>query len=173
MFKIYTDGSCRLDINKHKIGQFAYLLIDSDSNYIKPYISNIFYDVTNSDMEIQGLSFAIGEAADLTPFTNKIEIYTDSNYAYKGYNEWLNSWAKNNWLTSKKELVAQSQYWQIIYQCKINDTRNKINVKWVKGHNNNPYNNLVDAMCNGTIPKEDVDNVDNFKKIWYNKYIKR
>ena len=46
---------------------------------------------------------------------NEIEIYTDSQYVKLGITEWINTWIKNNWKTSKKEDVKNKDLWLELY----------------------------------------------------------
>ena len=45
----------------------------------------------------------------------EINIYTDSQYVKLGITEWINTWVKNNWQTSKKEEVKNKDLWIELY----------------------------------------------------------
>ena len=51
---------------------------------------------------------------------DEIEVYTDSKYVKLGITEWINTWIKNNWKTSKKEDVKNKDFWLELY--KLNQT---------------------------------------------------
>ena len=77
--------------------------------------------------------------------TNKeIEIYTDSQYVKLGITEWINTWLKNSWKTSKKEDVKNKDLWLELY-----NLNKLLNVKWnwVKAHAGNPLNEEVDLLA--------------------------
>ena len=75
---------------------------------------------------------------------DEIEIYTDSQYVKLGITEWINTWVKNNWQTSKKENVKNKDLWLDLY-----DLNKSLNVKWiwVKAHAGNPINEEVDLLA--------------------------
>jgi ribonuclease HI len=75
---------------------------------------------------------------------DKIEIYTDSQYVKLGITEWINSWMKNNWKTSKKEDVKNKDLWLQLYN--LNQSF-KIKWNWVKAHSGNPLNEEVDLLA--------------------------
>ena len=58
--------------------------------------------------------------------------------------EWIKSWKRNNWKTSKKKAVKNQDLWK-----RLNDLEKFHNIKWewVKAHSTNPYNNLVDKLA--------------------------
>ena len=75
---------------------------------------------------------------------DEIEIYTDSKYVKLGITEWINTWIKNNWQTSKKEGVKNKDLWLELY-----NLNKSLNVKWnwVKSHAGNPLNEEVDLLA--------------------------
>ena len=74
----------------------------------------------------------------------QIEIYTDSQYVKLGITEWINTWIKNNWQTSKKEDVKNKDLWLELY-----NLNNSLNIKWnwIKAHSGNPLNEEVDLLA--------------------------
>ena len=75
---------------------------------------------------------------------DEINIYTDSQYVKLGITEWINTWVKNNWQTSKKEDVKNKDLWLELY--KLNKSFN-IKWNWVKAHAGDPLNEEVDLMA--------------------------
>ena len=74
----------------------------------------------------------------------EIIVYTDSQYVKLGITEWINSWVKNNWKTSKKEEVKNKDLWTELY-----NLNKALNVKWIwiKAHAGNPLNEEVDLLA--------------------------
>ena len=74
----------------------------------------------------------------------EIQIYTDSQYVKLGITEWINTWIKNNWQTSKKEDVKNKDLWIELY-----DLNNSLNIKWnwIKAHSGNVLNEEVDLLA--------------------------
>ena len=75
---------------------------------------------------------------------DEINIYTDSQYVKLGITEWINTWVKNNWKTSKKEDVKNKDLWIDLYN--LNKSLN-IQWNWVKAHDGNPMNEEVDLLA--------------------------
>ena len=75
---------------------------------------------------------------------DEIEIYTDSQYVKLGITEWINTWTKNNWQTSKREDVKNKDLWLELY-----NLNKSLNVKWnwIKAHAGNPLNEEVDLLA--------------------------
>ena len=82
----------------------------------------------------------------LEEFSSKenITIVTDSKYVKDGITSWIQKWKVNNWKTSNKQSVKNIHLWK-----KLAELNNKHLVAWVwvKGHSNDPLNDLVDKMA--------------------------
>ena len=134
MIEIYTDGSC-LD-NPGNGGWAA--IIKMNENIKK--ISGSEKNTTNNRMELMATINALKSIHS----NEEINIYTDSQYVKLGITEWINTWVKNNWKTSKKEDVKNKDLWTELYN--LNRT---LEVKWVwiKAHAGNPLNEEVDLLA--------------------------
>ena len=134
MIKIYTDGSCLSNP-----GNGGWAAIINDNGNIKK-ISGNEKNTTNNRMELMA---PINALKNINP-SNKIEIYTDSKYVKLGITEWINTWVKNNWQTSKKDDVKNKVLWLKLY-----NLNNSLNIKWnwVKAHSGNPLNEEVDLLA--------------------------
>ena len=134
MIKIYTDGSCL-----ENPGSGGWAAIINDEGSIKK-ISGSEKNTTNNRMELMA---PINALKEIDP-NKKIEIYTDSQYVKLGITEWINTWLKNNWKTSKKENVKNKDLWLELYSL-----NKSLNVKWnwVKAHSGNPLNEEVDLLA--------------------------
>ena len=82
--------------------------------------------------------------------SHKIILYTDSNYVKDGITKWIFNWKKNNWKTSAKKVVKNSDLW-----IQLDDLQNNRNVKWnwVKGHAGNLGNERADELARMGIEK--------------------
>ena len=134
MIKIYTDGSC---LENPGSGGWA-AIINDDGNIKK--ISGSEKNTTNNRMELMA---PINALKEINP-NKEIEIYTDSQYVKLGITEWINTWLKNNWKTSKKENVKNKDLWLELY-----NLNKSLNVKWnwVKAHSGNSLNEEVDLLA--------------------------
>ena len=134
MIKIYTDGSC---LENPGNGGWAAIIIDNES--IKK-ISGREKNTTNNRMELMAPINALKNIKT----NEEINIYTDSQYVKLGITEWINTWVKNNWKTSKKEEVKNKDLWTELY-----NLNKSLNVKWnwIKAHAGNQLNDEVDLLA--------------------------
>lgn len=95
---------------------------------------------TNNKME---LTAAI-EALSQMPAGSAIVLRTDSQYVIKGCTEWRAGWVRNGMKNSKKEPVANPEFWSKLWA--LVDAR-KVKFEWVKGHNGDNGNELADALA--------------------------
>ena len=134
MIEIYTDGSC---LENPGNGGWA-AIININGNIKK--ISGSEKNTTNNRMEL----LATINALKSINSDEEINIYTDSQYVKLGITEWINTWVKNNWKTSKKEEVKNKDLWTELYN--LNKTL-KVKWIWIKAHAGNPLNEEVDLLA--------------------------
>jgi|TARA_B100001142_G_scaffold189912_1_gene189128 ribonuclease HI len=134
MIKIYTDGSCL-----ENPGKGGWAAIINDNGNIKK-INGSEKNTTNNRMELMAPINALKNMNS----KEEINIYTDSQYVKLGITEWINTWIKNDWQTSKKEVVKNKDLWIELY-----NLNNSLNVKWnwVKAHAGDPLNEEVDLLA--------------------------
>jgi ribonuclease HI len=144
--KIYTDGACAG--NPGPGGWAAVLLTGED----KKEIFGGEKLTTNNRMEltaaIKALEYCL-EIEGKQPTLKQIEIYTDSNYVKNGITIWINSWEKNNWKTADKKNVKNIDLWKKLKELK---KFKKIEWHWIKGHSENPMNDLADELAKKATP---------------------
>ena len=134
MIEIYTDGSC---LGNPGAGGWAFLILKGDQLISK---SGSAKNSTNNRMELTAAIKALEYLKD----EKILKINTDSNYLKNGINIWIYNWKKNNWLNSKKEQVKNKELWIELELL----TKNKdIYWNWVKAHNDNKFNNMVDSLA--------------------------
>ena len=136
---IYTDGSC---LGNPGPGGWA-VIIKFDNGAIKE-LSGSEVHTTNNRMELTAAIKAI------TSFKKKTEIniYTDSKYLKEGITIWIKKWKINKWKTSNKKDVKNSDLWKLLESI-IED--HKIQWFWVKGHNENIFNEKADILAKKAI----------------------
>ena len=144
--KIYTDGAC---IGNPGPGGWAAIILTEDD---KKEIFGGEKLTTNNRMEltaaIKALEFCI-ESEGKQPSLKQVEIYTDSNYLKEGITVWINDWEKNNWKTADKKNVKNVDLWK---QLKELTKSAQIDWFWIKGHSDNPMNELVDKLAKKATP---------------------
>ncbi len=134
MIKIYTDGSCL-----ENPGNGGWAAIINNNGDIKK-INGSEKNTTNNRMELMAPINALKNINS----DEEIIVYTDSQYVKLGITEWINSWVKNNWKTSKKDEVKNKDLWSELHN--LNKTL-KVKWIWIKAHAGNPLNEEVDLLA--------------------------
>lgn len=136
---LYTDGACK---TKSLHGGWGYYLEYTEDNgeIISYQDSGNERNSTNNKMELT----AVIKGLEKLTKPCEIDLYSDSQYVVKGINEWLKGWIRNNWVNSLGEPVKNQELWKIIVEF-LKD--NKVNAIWVKAHNGNEKNELVDNLA--------------------------
>ena len=137
---VYTDGAC--SGNPGPGGWGATIKIEDETFEIFGGEDN----TTNNRMEL----IAAIKALEYLNKNHKITLYTDSNYVKDGITKWIFNWKKNNWKTSTKKPVKNSDLW-----IQLDEIQNKREVKWswVKGHAGNLGNERADELARMGIKK--------------------
>lgn len=134
---LYTDGAC--SGNPGPGGWGAILMFGEH----KKELSGGEKNTTNNRMEltavIQGLQ-ALKE-----PCT--VELYSDSKYVLDALDKgWAVSWRARGWKKADKKPALNPDLWEILLNlCEIHN----VNLHWVKGHAENPFNNRCDELAVG------------------------
>ena len=132
---IYTDGAC-----SGNPGPGGYGVILMSGQY-KKELSGGDLNTTNNRMEL--MAVIVGLKALKRPCN--VKLYSDSQYVVNMVNRgWMEKWKRNGWMRTKsdpaknvdllKELDAQLQI-------------HRVEMIWVKGHADNPYNNRCDELA--------------------------
>ena len=144
--KIYIDGACTGNPGP---GGWAVVVL------LKNERKELFggeESTTNNRMEltaaIKALEFCQKEEGK-QPSLKQIKIYTDSKYVKDGITDWINVWENNNWKTKDKKNVKNVDLWK---KLKDLSKSNQIEWYWVKGHSNDPMNELVDKLAKSATP---------------------
>ena len=144
--KIYTDGAC---VGNPGPGGWAAIILFENK---KKELFGGEKLTTNNRMEltaaIKSLEYCDSQEGKQLSL-KEIKIYTDSLYLKDGITNWINNWKKNNWKTADKKNVKNIDLWKKLKEL---STSNKIEWCWVKGHSNNPMNDLVDKLAKKATP---------------------
>jgi ribonuclease HI len=129
---IYTDGSSRG--NPGPGGYGAILMFGGH----KKELSQGFRHTTNNRMELMAV---IAGLKALTKKSIPVVIYSDSQYVVNAIQKgWLKTWLKTNFKGGKKN----SDLWKLYNEIALGFN---IQMVWVKGHAENPYNNRCDELA--------------------------
>lgn len=161
---IYTDGSAHPNPGP---GGYGVVVLDNNENLLYNYSRQYKREkVTNNEMEIKAilysfLNYGININNPLLGFNNyDIPIvYSDSNYCVQTFNTWMFSWAKNNWIKSDKKQPENLELIKAYYDWYQKGYR--IDLKKVKGHSDNKWNQMADDLATGKIKGMNNGYLDN------------
>ena len=144
--KIYTDGAC---VGNPGPGGWAAIILEKND---KKELFGGEKLTTNNRMEltatIKALEYCEVQKKEQLSL-KKIEIYTDSTYVKDGITIWINNWERNNWKTADKKNVKNVDLWK---QLKELVKTNQVEWFWIKGHSENPINDLADRLAKKATP---------------------
>ena len=134
LIKIYTDGS---SIGNPGPGGYGIVMLSADGEYKKEF-SQGFKLTTNNRMEL--LAVIIG-LENLKLKNSKVKIFTDSKYVSDAVEKgWLFDWVKKDFKNKKNP-----DLWRRFLEIYKN---HKVKFQWIKGHNNDFYNERCDFLAN-------------------------
>ena len=136
MFEIYTDGSCL-----GNPGPGGWGVISRDFK-----LTGGSRETTNNIMEMTAIVKGLQKVIEIG--INEVRIFTDSNYTKNGITSWIKNWKRNGWRTASGSAVKNKELWKtldtLVQSIKIVEWR------WVKAHNGNVQNELVDKLARST-----------------------
>lgn len=130
MIIYYTDGSCEPNPGK---GGFAVI------RDMKPVVLGSEPETTNIRMEGQAIIAALQDSNG-----EPCAIYTDSEFWIKVVTEWSLLWELNGWKKKGGEIKNLDIVKEICPLYKASTAK----LVWVRGHNNDPGNELADLWAN-------------------------
>lgn len=147
---IYTDGSCLGNGKSENSGGFGVVVLDNNENLLYTY-NKKNENTTNNREEIRAILYSFLNYG-IIPFSDYEEIpivYSDSNYCVQTFNTWMFSWAKNNWIKSDKKQPENLELIKAYYDWYQKGYR--IDLRKVKGHSDNKWNQMADGLATGKI----------------------
>ena len=130
MITYYTDGSCTPNPGP---GGFAVI------KEMKPHILGGEDESTNIRMEGKALIAALTDAAG-----EPCEIYSDSEFWINVITKWSLNWERNGW----KKKGGDIKNLEIVKEAVMLYRASEANLIWVRGHNDDPGNELADVWAN-------------------------
>src|SRR5205807_7400369 len=105
-----------------------------------PFASGAEPRSTNQRMEISAALEAV------RAITGPLDIVSDSTYVVNCFRDrWWEGWLKRGWTNSQKKPVANRDLWEPLID--VYRERGDISFRWVKGHGDDPMNDLVDRLA--------------------------
>lgn len=133
VYDCYTDGSCN-NLSANKEGGAAYLILLNGKEILRR--SKALIHTTNNRAEM----LAIISAVKRCPIGADIVIHTDSRYAIFSFGH-------------RKRISDSVKNSDLIHLYRKEAAQKKVTFEWVKGHNGDRYNEIVDSMANGEYNK--------------------
>lgn len=83
----------------------------------------------------------------VTTLEGPLHIVSDSTYVVNCFRDrWWENWLKRGWKNSQRKPVANQDLWEpLIAAYQVSPSR--LRFSWVKGHSEDPMNDLVDALA--------------------------
>ena len=161
---IYTDGSCCGNGKAVNSGGFGVIVVDNNEKLLFNY-NKRSENTTNNREELKAILYSFlnyGVNINNNPLIgfNNISIpivYSDSNYFVQSFNEWMFSWARNGWIKSDKQPPGNLDLIQAYYDWYQKGYR--IDLRKVKGHIGNKWNEVADQLATGKITPEEVNKI--------------
>lgn len=143
--EIYCDGSCRGNGTANAEGGFGVVVVDN-GEVVNTY-AEMHKQTTNNRMEMMAIMWAIVTYYEEIA-AGDVVIFSDSQYAVNTFSNWIWSWYNRGWKKSNKQtpenLTLLKKYVTI-----TNDGKLPVQLRYVRGHNGNIYNEWADALATG------------------------
>lgn len=133
----YTDGSCSPNPGPGGFSVIEVVTVDGEAKMTPARLGND-KDSTNIRMEGKALIAALEHAGG-----EECEIFTDSEFWINVITKWSLTWEANGW--QKKGGIKNLDIVQEV--CPLYRKSNA-KLTWVKGHNNDPGNEMADEWAN-------------------------
>jgi ribonuclease HI len=130
MITYFTDGSCEPNPGT---GGFAVI------KDMKPHVLGGEPNTTNIRMEGLAIIAALKDAAG-----QPARIYTDSEFWINVITKWSPAWERNGWVKKNGEIKNLDIVKEAAAQYKASEAE----LIWVRGHNDDPGNELADHWAN-------------------------
>lgn len=141
MITYYTDGSC-----KGNPGPGGYGCVGlNENNEVVMCAASSSYSTTNNREELKSILHILEKFG--SPDKPVPTVYSDSSYAVNTYNNWMFSWARNNWIKSDKKVPENldiiKEYHELIQK------GYNINLNHIRGHKGILGNEIADKLATG------------------------
>lgn len=147
-YYIYTDGSSN---PWRKDGGWAFCVTNAQGSKKVLHKDNGYKEgTTNNRMELTAVINSLYYSYFNMSNLKELIIFSDSKYVGNPvYFGWLYDWYQNNWIKSDGEKTKNYDLWDELYHIlKRYKFRNiKVEIRWVRGHNGNYFNEYADRLA--------------------------
>ncbi len=149
---IYTDGSAHPNPGP---GGYGVAIVNSSEQLVYARSKQTDQETTNNREEIKAILWAMinyGGAGEVPAPV----VYSDSAYAVNTLTQWMFGWAKRGWIKSDKKTPENLDLIQAYYDWYRQGYR--IDLRKIKGHAGEDWNELADQLARGFITEEEAYN---------------
>ena len=146
----YTDGSCVGNGKSVNVGGFGIVTLDDNGNLVDCYAKRN-NNTTNNREELRAILRVMLTAGvqSYGDWCCPPIVYSDSTYCVNTFNDWMFRWAANNWVKSDGKIPENLDLIQAYYDQYMSGHR--IDLRKVKGHAGEEWNELADMLATGKI----------------------
>jgi ribonuclease HI len=147
---VYTDGSFKKTTSEASYA--VYKLLNEDEGGVKDDFTGKKFSYKEFSEKIQNGTNNIGELTGLKVAVENFDdknyqiIISDSEYGIKCFREWYYTWKDNNFRNYAKKQIMNKDLIVEIHD-KMISTKKIILFKWIKGHNDNVFNEMCDELA--------------------------
>lgn len=148
MIEIYTDGSARNNGSENSQGGFGVAVFNvAKDNQLQPlmFYSQQGRGITNNQMELKALLYAL-DLAQTSYAYDICKIKSDSAYCVNMFNDWIEKWARNDWMRAGNKPIENIDLVLEIWKYKNINYPNFV-VEKTSGHNGIVGNEIADALA--------------------------
>lgn len=149
----YTDGSCLKNGSSFNEGGFGVVEVNENDTLISAY-SKRNQNTTNNREELRAILYVMLTAGSRSPECAPI-VYSDSAYCVNTFNNWMFRWANNLWTKSDGKEPENLDLIKAYYDHCQKGYR--IDLRKVKGHSGDKWNELADKLATGAISPEEAN----------------
>lgn len=138
----YTDGACS---GNPGAGGWCCIEVNIENGLETKIMTGGKKETTNNEMELTAAYTALVKS--YKDGAKEVTIYSDSAYVVNAVKKgWLKNWHSNGWQTKENKPIKNMEIWKKAYKL-IYEKGMDVNMVWVKGHNDNPLNELADKKA--------------------------
>jgi len=159
-YSCYCDGAIKNNGRKNPdspvFGGIGIVFINQKREIIKEVSMGFseegkYKHITNNVMElaalINSLKIFVSKIRDYNANYDVIDVYSDSEYVVKGWNERLYKWIRNGWCINSGDEVSNKDMWKELLSISKSSKCPTFRVYHVKGHDKNEFNNIADELA--------------------------
>jgi len=143
-YKIYCDGSCKMNGRDDARAHYAYVILDENDELLRECHGDCNKN-TNNVAEMTAMLKGLEDWAE--NFGEAVIVYTDSAYISNAYSQhWIDKWEVNGWMTANRTPVKNKELWVELQKFFKNSN---VQIIKVAGHKDIYWNNYVDKIAQG------------------------